>query len=80
MKADSQGIISDGLGRLGRGKAYRAERTRLLAEARLRRADELERASFWQSIRITWEIERGVRAELARKFPRWALYAARERF
>jgi hypothetical protein len=30
-------------------------------------------------MRVKWEIEREVRARLERKFPRWALYAARGR-
>jgi hypothetical protein len=77
VRADSQGIVSDFLGRLGRGAAYREERARLLSEARQRRADELERASTWRRVSINWQIEREVRAKLKKKFPKWALYAAR---
>jgi hypothetical protein len=80
MKAHSQGIVSDLLGMSGREKAYAKERIRLLAEARQRRADELAIASPWQWISVNWEIEREVRAKLEKKFPSWALYAARERW
>jgi hypothetical protein len=56
------------------------DRARLLAEVRRRRADELACASLWQRVRVNWEIEREVRAKLEKKYPRWALYAAPERF
>jgi hypothetical protein len=64
-------------GTFGRSKAYREERTQLIAEARQLRADELERASALRRISIHLEIEREVRAKLEKKYPRWALYAAR---
>jgi len=80
MKRDSQKIVADGYRRLRGTDAYRDERARLLAEARRRRGDELACASLWQRISVNWEIEREVRAKLAKRFPREALYAARVRF
>jgi hypothetical protein len=79
MNANLQGIIHEAFGSFGCSKAYREERTRLVAEARRICAGELERASSWRRLSINWEIEREVRAKLEKKFPRWALYAARER-
>jgi hypothetical protein len=76
VKADSQRIVHDAFGRFGRGKAYQEERARLRAEARRRMADALACASLWRRVSIYWEIERQVRAELQKKYPRWALYAA----
>jgi hypothetical protein len=80
MKTDSQRIVADGFRRLRKTGAYEDERTRLIAEARRRRGDELACASLWQRISVNWEIEREVRAKLAKRFPREALYAARVRF
>jgi hypothetical protein len=67
-------------GRFGRPKAYWEERAALVAQVRRRRADELACASLWRRISVNWEIEREVRAALEKKYPRWALYAARGRF
>lgn len=75
MKAKSQRIVADGFLRMGRNHAYMEERARLLSEARLRRGDELACASLWQRVSVNWEIEREVRAKLAKRYPRWALYA-----
>ena len=80
MKAKSQRIVADGYGRLCGADGYNEDRARLLAEARQRRAGELARGSLWQRVSVNWEIEREVRAKLAKKYPRWALYAARGRF
>jgi hypothetical protein len=79
VRSDSQGIVQDAFGRIEGSEGYQEERARLLLEARQRRADEWASASFWRRMRVKWEIEREVRARLERKFPRWALYAARGR-
>ncbi len=79
MKREPQGIVASLFGRMGRTPAYAQERARLVAEARVRRADELACASPWRRIRVNWEIERDVRAKLEKTFPRWALYTARRR-
>jgi hypothetical protein len=79
MKGDNSGIVADGLRRLRRARQYHAVRTRLLLEARRRRAGEMEGASFWRSMGIKWEIEREVGAQLEKEFPSGAFYAVNPR-
>lgn len=76
MNRGTSGIVADGMRRLGRARDSCAVRSRLLAEARMRRRGKLRVASFWSGMAIRWEIELEVAARMAREFPSGALYAA----
>jgi hypothetical protein len=52
-----------------------AVRARIRSEIRTRYASKLEHASLIKCMQLAWEIEREVRAELAKIYPPGALYA-----
>jgi hypothetical protein len=66
----------------GRGALFRrtrecsAERSRLLAEARVRHEAAFRAAPFWGRLLIRFAIAREVRAEMNRIYPPDALYVA----
>jgi hypothetical protein len=74
MNQHSLEIVADGLQRLRRAKKWRAVRARLLAEARIRRREELGGASTLRRIWLEWEIQREVHARMGELFPDSALF------
>jgi hypothetical protein len=74
MNPDSPAIVADGLERLRRAKKFRVIRAQLLAEARVRRADEMKGASIWRRIAILWRTQCEVDEQMEKRFPWNALY------
>jgi hypothetical protein len=56
---------------------FREVRAQLRSDMLARHANELSRASRWRRFWVRLRIEREVNAELAKRFPRRALYFAR---
>jgi hypothetical protein len=74
MNPGSLAIVADGLERLRRAKKFGVIRARLLAEARMRCADEMKGASSWRRIAILWRTQREVDEQMEKQFPGSALY------